>query len=780
MDSAVKRRSLNATDALSESDEEDQLSQLKDGLYLPNLIPVNDPPESPARYDDSIIDMRVAISPTMKTIKRPLTCATTKLMKLTESIVANIMEDIHVSLGADADDYASDGDDFIYPITPADLRINIVRPCSTGIPGQRSIRPVMPLLLLNSIDREWYEPIRDRDKNWRLDSVRKILHDNLSPGETLALGQYPPYKSRPMYWSNTIHQFTRKTRLTRKMCTISDTLCMLEVYGIGMQGRITPEGVTSAKMLVVEAYSFWNSARYDLMLTGAQLRYLLADREEFLLPGRRTDILERLMKQLFFIYHISDPVFESVKINGVPTEILNHKKYSLTHLEWTPLVSVPSKNISELIVELQKPDAIRGDPLPILEQELRISPCERDDAMAYRRELARLRRLREAEEAERLRNAWFCIPKRLRGLMTCTAKRCAGRLFVFSAYLFPSRPRTVSVKSHLSISCHKIPQNVNIAAIGKFNNVSLRPAQWSDQQKKYFIGNMLRQVVCLGDPYTGQLQLFVRDTLRTSTATLPPMDACIDAATNFYARKRKLRDVMYRLRDYDPNEPDFYLDALDTRARILTYIRDSSMGMYEFNHGTLKRILQSREIAREEGQVGKPAQKVIEPRGAGDEQVDKGMNLDNYPYNKGEKDGVTVTRAENRGDDQSVASSLTDILLADMKTVSFDGTLQRGPQTWSAMSHATRPLPFSGRRVCRPVREIGRGLMLCCRAGRVASVHCIYTLYLKSELCSDDYHTAMKEWAHIEQLKRDGAFNKVEEVVQAEDTEDSDSDEEGD
>jgi hypothetical protein len=60
--------------------------------------------------------------------------------------------------------------------------------------------------------------------------------------------------------------------LLRMSAVISDTHCFVNIFGLGVAGRITAPGGTTNRMLLIEAYSVWNSTIYSLPLHIPQLK----------------------------------------------------------------------------------------------------------------------------------------------------------------------------------------------------------------------------------------------------------------------------------------------------------------------------------------------------------------------------------------------------------------------------------------------------------------------------------------------------------------------------
>lgn len=60
--------------------------------------------------------------------------------------------------------------------------------------------------------------------------LRKITEDK----STLNLGEYQDvYKTSKLFWATEYQQFFRVTRMWRKAQVISETNCIVEIFGIG-------------------------------------------------------------------------------------------------------------------------------------------------------------------------------------------------------------------------------------------------------------------------------------------------------------------------------------------------------------------------------------------------------------------------------------------------------------------------------------------------------------------------------------------------------------------
>lgn len=89
----------------------------------------------------------------------------------------------------------------------------------------------------------------------------------------ISLGQYNFEKdSSPNYWSPIFQSLIRRTRMLKTAITISETPCIVEIYGVGITGRIFTEGSTAGKMFILEIYSVWNSQKFVVTLNVTDIK----------------------------------------------------------------------------------------------------------------------------------------------------------------------------------------------------------------------------------------------------------------------------------------------------------------------------------------------------------------------------------------------------------------------------------------------------------------------------------------------------------------------------
>ena len=199
----------------------------------------------------------------------------------------------------------------------AELSLNITRGC---LP-QDNIMGNFPSIACNRLVMQEHahfpEPLRDRDKVYMLEKAAILAsysptHDPLDPPDSsapaVALGKYAPNPQiPPFYWSSAFQSLIRKQRLLRCFRCISESYCVVDVYGIGITGRVFSEGSNSGRMIVIEAYSHWNSEKHVVLLPFVELRQLLLEtgHEGLFRPGRKEDLVRKLVDGLVFRYTVS-------------------------------------------------------------------------------------------------------------------------------------------------------------------------------------------------------------------------------------------------------------------------------------------------------------------------------------------------------------------------------------------------------------------------------------------------------------------------------------------
>ena len=202
---------------------------------------------------------------------------------------------------------------------------------------------------------------------------------------------------------------------------ISETRCLVNIYGLGISGRVITNSGKTSKSIIIEAYSVWNSTNYLLQLTMPRLKSLFLNNAEFLLAGNKSKLLTELLKFLYFDYEIHFPPFPHETDKGV--EIIR-----LSHLETAEFPEGYPQCVIDVLKIVSDERSTNVTPLPTIIQTLNISNVELENGAEKRKREAEQRRRRELEEEERKRLAWLAIPKRLRGMVFARAMRAAGKL----------------------------------------------------------------------------------------------------------------------------------------------------------------------------------------------------------------------------------------------------------------------------------------------------------------------------------------------------------------
>ena len=323
------------------------------------------------------------------------------------------------------------------------------------------------------VDRDYHEPIRDRDKNWRLASQRAILNSEPSSSSSsskpsLALGIYPQNgddktkkkKSQrqlgPLVWSPALQMVARKTHLRTVATVISHTHCITKVFGFGISGRLFSEGGNNAgKFLILEVYSVWNSLKYVMMISALQLKSIFADQPSLLTTGCRQEAIQSILKRLYFIYTITISSSSSLSEEQGDDQDVETQTNLVTHLESVSLPEGIPSSISSLMKYIydSKLSSNCFSKDISLTQELCIDSSELDTGPNLSRRLYKKRLLMQEQELMDQRAKWLATPLRHRGLLYSYAFRSKGRFLLLSAYRFPNRPRSMVVRCHYPFEC---------------------------------------------------------------------------------------------------------------------------------------------------------------------------------------------------------------------------------------------------------------------------------------------------------------------------------------
>jgi hypothetical protein len=294
----------------------------------------------------------------------------------------------------------------------------------------------------------WREPIRDRDKDWRMDSQRGILGgqilvlagplDNPRPYNKVKFCRRKPaacedYQAKQIF---THGKIMSKKCLARTGAMISDHYCIVTIHGLGIHGRVYGEGISEGRFMLIEAYIPDCQQRLELEVDMEEMRELFeAMNEQHLLQaGHKMELSHMLTKMLYFEYFEDQLAFY---------------------------------------------------------RKLCISPGIKLNKAALRRmEMAEARRKAESER-KRKELEWLATPKRRRGLIVQRPLKMCGQSAVASVFEYPDRPNVFCVYVYLTSNCETYEMTLgalNCAQIVGFDDLEVD--KWSSMQK-YHVAHAL-------------------------------------------------------------------------------------------------------------------------------------------------------------------------------------------------------------------------------------------------------------------------------------------------
>ena len=387
-----------------------------------------------------------------------------------------------------------------------DLKLRLVRGCGrTGEDTDDFFS--MPLLRLTAVEKGYHEPIRDRDKNWVIQSQREVL--NKTPRSQalppLKLGKYPPRPTDPpsLMWAPELHAMVRKQQLFRTGWIISDTHCVVDVFGIGVCGRVVATGQTK-RLLIVEVFSSWNCQKYSIVIKINQLKFLFAGREELFKPGKKRKLVEALLDLLYFEYTVS---FPAMLIDGKP---FHPPIQVLTHTERATLPEEYPSSVCDIIRSITDPSAWNPpelldneDPVPQLKQTLKISSTRRETGFSLRRRERIIKSKQDLIDQADAREKWKQTPCRLRGLMTTRCVRNAGKFLILQVYIFPMNPDVASLRGHAVEEVGRLRMRLALNVAGSLAGFSAPPQRWAHSTAKLVSRFCLRNAAVKGNFHDG-------------------------------------------------------------------------------------------------------------------------------------------------------------------------------------------------------------------------------------------------------------------------------------
>jgi len=241
------------------------------------------------------------------------------------------------------------------------LMLRFVAKCNDSDPY-----PLMPSAIPPIHLKKFAEPVRNRNKDWRLESERRILgtqiHTDVGtirrereayeenvrngvmcerPKVPLYPGIYPPggSSSHENVYSPEAGSVISRERLWRGAVQISRSYCVLTAYGMGISGRVYAAGLHIPRYILLEAYTKEHSTSHQIWVTMDMLETLFKDRPEFLKPGNKLNMIYELCKMLFFEYDVYEQYVNDKSDNGgtqdieMPPKITKYKHNEPWHTD---------------------------------------------------------------------------------------------------------------------------------------------------------------------------------------------------------------------------------------------------------------------------------------------------------------------------------------------------------------------------------------------------------------------------------------------------------------
>lgn len=276
-----------------------------------------------------------------------------------------------------------------------------------------------------------------------------------------------------LMWSPALQSLVRKVKILSTVAVISHTYCMVDVFGFGISGRIFSEGANNVgRFLIIEAYSVWNSCKYVVMLPALTLKSILASDANLLRTGLKRPAILSLLKRLCFLYtvRLTYPANDEKELKPASTQ-------SCRHLEPPQLPAGLPQSIPDIIHFIQNKENTESLSLG-LQQELCVDVTELLTGPQQSRAWYKRRLAADDEAFWAQRKAWLDTPLRRRGLLLSATCRHRGKLVVLSAYKFPRRPLSLTVRCHAPIECGAVPISLSLVSIAREVKVYANPHLW--------------------------------------------------------------------------------------------------------------------------------------------------------------------------------------------------------------------------------------------------------------------------------------------------------------
>ena len=245
------------------------------------------------------------------------------------------------------------------------MRINFVGKCKFEDPY-----PLMPSVVPPLHLTEFAEPLRDRNKDWRLESQRDVLGTEVDvsvgrikarkdeykqlvhsgaysprnlPPEPKFLGaaNYPNmgHDSRELVYAEEAGSLISREMLWRGAVQVSRSYCVLTAYGMGISGRVYAEGLHIPRYILLQAFTKADCQNHEISVSMEMLEILFKGREEFLKVGMKKPMIFELCKMLYMEYevfeqYVNDP---ADTVNSAtpeaPPKVTHYKHNDMWHTD---------------------------------------------------------------------------------------------------------------------------------------------------------------------------------------------------------------------------------------------------------------------------------------------------------------------------------------------------------------------------------------------------------------------------------------------------------------
>lgn len=360
-------------------------------------------------------------------------------------------------------------------LRPSPLQLAMI-PKKCVLDDETALMPCHRVMSLLGSDK-WKEPIRDRDKMWARDELSVVLALSSATGRRCYrmtnphkhfLGKWTHWETQKLHIhaveanAETTSIAAREQSLSSQVllrnqgAMVSDTYCILSVYGVGIYGRLYGAGLHERhgmhRFLRIEAYDPGSSQRFTLIVTLRDLEELFEQRHELLVAGKKPAIIKQLVALLYFEYDGQEADDESA----------------------APMMLSPFQEL----MPIQS-----SDTKPLIPTKLCISAVERLNAAAQRR-LEREERLRR-EEQERLRALaqFMKLPRRARYRLLCQLMHIQGHRFIVSIYHLPTQVRNFVVLAYHPSSSRTFPLTIGVMEAAALACTFTLPHKWTPEQK---------------------------------------------------------------------------------------------------------------------------------------------------------------------------------------------------------------------------------------------------------------------------------------------------------